>query len=796
MHLIFSCSPPKVILRSNRKTSRALLEVGDRLVPASSAVASPGGGGRVTTHVNASSSCGASTNTTSGETPNASPTFTTSTLTTVPTLPEVSAAVSLLPPTGTTTTPAATSQGTLITPVCLPAVVAQPATSFISPSDLLPVTSTPLVIRIPASLKDVRRGLTLEQGYDGLARPLPVPTFTAAELVTLDGLVGQQAVQELLLPASERGISLPNLGDIQVHIERETGPLFKQLIEELQIKVTNSAVITPSGLMDFIMEHCRFEGHWPRLQQILECYWSHTSTPGDTRTRVVLQARDLDDDNYDPYVPSVQRESADCALLTSGQAAQALSRLAQAMTSSPPSGHRSLPQESDSNEARRELVDFTACEHSGSRQLILKSQVERSSLQLLPQRHVPMNVKPLDMSPSAVTELDATYAEPNSLSWSGTRADVRELMLGGLSFWVAVETAGKAQVLHDKFSLLALIRMLGSAIYWEVLDSTPWMRYTFAESASIIIINWGLTRKSSTSSRGPGNNKKTRRDSQLPGQGTERPPKFALKPMTPADTYVETPGEGSTWLHFGIMVRRYSSQTLGFPNYTARIENKAIRGRWDPFEYLDLLDTKPWKAMWENRIDALVFFCYQDLTPDMIRGLSWIINFMERWMCEYWERGHWVTITIIFYFHRDSRFLALNGRRQKEILNLYNDRKARSTAFSKAKEELICKLRKLHGYDDDIGFEAGLWVVPENPCDWIWRHPAQQISLQEQLEELDILEPARTQWATRGLDDCLLEVAPSELRDQMLIKHERAENRLPEPTSASASDVARHYARQ
>ncbi|KAE9355075.1 hypothetical protein PR003_g3036 [Phytophthora rubi] len=760
----------------------------------------------------------------------------------------------------------------------------------------------------------------------------------------LGGLVGQNVAQELLLPASERGVSPPNLGDIQVrmHVERETAPLLqcfgaddfairvlgtlkhlhvllgqvsqlqtgassfdslveaarliakvgeltalidkqrsnfqaeiqglqaqiarsiaqprpdpsdsdvnqlmddiqrltrkldsfgttrsdavaqrehlenelqssKRLVEDLQAKVANSAVISPSGLIDFIMEHCRFEGHWPRLQQILECYWSRTNMPSDTRTRAVLQARDLDDDNCDPYVPSVQRKSADCAPLSSGQAAQALSRLAQATTSSPvpssdphsgrssvarkltrdskksktrqaslpgpsrPTGRRSTPQESDSSETRQELVDLTASDSSGSRRLVLKSQVERSARQLLPHRHIPMSVKPLDKSSSAVTELDAAYA-----------------------LLVAVETVGKAQVLHDKFSLLALIRMLGSAIYWEALDSTPWMRYVplnyfkaafdrikealltrppehwdplptrssandddfmdydpkdfedadpdddddeaypkpapkrrrlLTAQASPLSSGSKRSRKSSTSSRGPGVKKKTRRDSQSPGQGAERSPKFALKPMTPTDTYAEEPGDGPTWRHFGIMVQRYSSQTLGFPNYTpARIENKDIHARWDPFEYPNLLDTRPWEDMWENRVDTLVFFCYRDPTPEMVRGLGWIINFMEKWMREYWERGHWVPMTIVFYFHQDPRFLALNDKRQKEVLNLDNDRKARSTAFNKTKEELICKLRKLHGYDDEIWFESGLWVVPENPCDWVWRHPAQQISLQE-----------------------------------------------------------------
>ncbi|KAE9246284.1 hypothetical protein PF002_g6816 [Phytophthora fragariae] len=45
----------------------------------------------------------------------------------------------------------------------------------------------------------------------------------------LGSLVGQNVAQELLLPASERGVSPPNLGDIQVrmHVEREKTPLLQ-----------------------------------------------------------------------------------------------------------------------------------------------------------------------------------------------------------------------------------------------------------------------------------------------------------------------------------------------------------------------------------------------------------------------------------------------------------------------------------------------------------------------------------------------------------------------------------------
>ncbi|KAE9004329.1 hypothetical protein PF010_g22977 [Phytophthora fragariae] len=414
-------------------------------------------GGRVT--IPAEDAIASSASTSTGATTNAPPTTVTSMLTTSTKLPSVSAAVISPPPIEAATKP---SSEALVTSTSDPVVATHPSTSFISPPGLPSVTSTPLVVRIPASLEDVRRGATLEQGHDGLTRPLPVTMFTAGELAMRGGLVGKNVAQELLLPASERGVSPLNLGDIQVrmHAEREATPLLqcfgaddfalrvlgtlkhfhtllgqisqlqtgvsnfdslaetvhltakvgeltalidkqrssfqaeiqglqaeiarsiaqprpapsdqdvnqsmdditrkldnfgamrsdavaqreclekelqssKQLVEELQTKVASSAAISPSGLMDFIMEHRRFECHWPRLQQIPECYRSRTNMSSNTRTRVVLQATDLDDDNCDPYVPSVLRKSADCAPLSSEQAAQALSRLTQATTSSP-----------------------------------------------------------------------------------------------------------------------------------------------------------------------------------------------------------------------------------------------------------------------------------------------------------------------------------------------------------------------------------------------------------------------------------------------------------------------------
>ncbi|KAG6622332.1 reverse transcriptase [Phytophthora cinnamomi] len=148
---------------------------------------------------------------------------------------------------------------------------------------------------------------------------------------------------------------------------------------------------------------------------------------------------------------------------------------------------------------------------------------------------------------------------------------------------------------------------------------------------------------------------------------------------------------------------------MGFPNYIpARKKNNEIHARWGPFAYLELLDKKPWNDMWDHRVDYLAFFRHLNLTQDMIRGLSWIVNFMSVWRREYWEHGHWVTTTITIYFRQDPRFVTLSSSRQRVLLQLYEDCKNRSGAFIKANEELMEKLQKLHGYGDEIWFELGL----------------------------------------------------------------------------------------
>lgn len=202
--------------------------------------------------------------------------------------------------------------------------------------------------------------------------------------------------------------------------------------------------------------------------------------------------------------------------------------------------------------------------------------------------------------------------------------------------------------------------------------------------------------------------KKNRRTFQFPDAIEDLPDKYKLPALTVSDTYVETPSGRSSWCYYGVLVQRYTSQTIGFPDYTpTRIDNKLVHARWDPFEYLELIHAAPWEDMWENWVKFLSLFRYSDLGQSMVKGLQWILNFMFVWKREYWERGHWVTMTSIFYFCHDPRFMLLSDDQKLEVINLYLDRKARSNTFFKAKEELMREFQKIEGYGEEIWFEAG-----------------------------------------------------------------------------------------
>ncbi|KAG6586689.1 reverse transcriptase [Phytophthora cinnamomi] len=94
----------------------------------------------------------------------------------------------------------------------------------------------------------------------------------------------------------------------------------------------------------------------------------------------------------------------------------------------------------------------------------------------------------------------------------------------------------------------------------------------------------------------------------------------------------------------------------------------------------------------------------------------------------------------------------------------------------------MTSLEKIGRYDEKIWHEPGLWAVPRDPCYWITRDPKLGFSLSSQLDTVDDLECARTQWATRRSDNAFMNLAPDELVNQFLSDEERSENPVkPDP---------------
>jgi hypothetical protein len=670
-------------------------------------------------------------------------------------------------------------------------------------------------------------------------------------------------------------------------------------------QLDSSRVFSATELMNFLMDRVAFSGYWPRLLELLEDYQHGRPPVSGRRTSMSISARDLASDDCAEFTPLEEKAPAPSGIpsspppLSSGQAAQALSSLAQgssnpsvssslapspASTSSAPSGSGTISgapgkkssrvllpaslvpsgvKKSGSKGFGRQLsrlqtkgstqplagkappgsvsspvVDLTQTSPSGSASSVAKSHKERIALARRPRVYTSAHVRALPKSPSTKSEADVVLHMPDSMDRADIRADLWELLRAGRDFWDAVAELQEAKVKHDLFGKRALVRMLISMIYWEQLDNTPWSSFVpevYYDAAvkkirdpvnSSVPAPWQpLPQQPATSDAessldyfasdfddededsddedflGKVSNTKspvqTRSQKSQPGRssvGGKRPrgsspstgdPSSKRSRQQSGSTFfdiIEVPQAGRvSWTHYGIKVQRVNDQTIGFPKYTAcRNGIAALHARWDPFAYLDLLESEPWDVMWEGRIQTLVFFRRSELSDDLLRGIQMVIGFMFVWRQHYWERLHWVTMTVDFDFEADPRFAKLSQDQRKTLRGLYKDRKARASDFATKKRALVVELEKISDYRSDIWYEPGLWVVPAATCDWILHSPRAQMSLPDQLEELDANEPSRTQWATRRSENAFLNIVPQHVLAKLMGDNERAANPLPE----------------
>ncbi|OWZ00382.1 hypothetical protein PHMEG_00028438 [Phytophthora megakarya] len=211
-----------------------------------------------------------------------------------------------------------------------------------------------------------------------------------------------------------------------------------------------------------------------------------------------------------------------------------------------------------------------------------------------------------------------------------------------------------------------------------------------------------------------GNGKKSR-----PGQERKQTAlaRKSYGPLSDSEKWiVEVPGQGIlSWRHHGVLMKlppgtaNAVTQSFGFPDYAPNlakdVDVQALRERWDPVAFMELMDTKPWDVMFEDRSKFLIL-------------------------------------------HTDGPY----------SVELHRERKAEC---DKAKKEYKKRLddRVDAGLEETILDEPGSWTIPAKCCHWILIHESQvkddgtRYTLNEQMELLDDQEPARAQWNTCVSDE-------------------------------------------
>ncbi|OWZ04936.1 LOW QUALITY PROTEIN: hypothetical protein PHMEG_00023071 [Phytophthora megakarya] len=277
----------------------------------------------------------------------------------------------------------------------------------------------------------------------------------------------------------------------------------------------------------------------------------------------------------------------------------------------------------------------------------------------------------------------------------------------------------------------------------------------------------------------------------------------------------------STFRVFGIKMKFFDKvQTLGFPDYEPhKHETKYLKNRWSMEawdEFLGVVRVKksgtkernvvglhrsatPLKEVhtarsqipargshesstlcspgFKYRSKEFYFHRVRDLSKGVMRGLREYLKSMEEHVEGWWYILHWFTMSME------------DGRAKELHLWRHQCRETLVRNFLL----LVQRLEKIDKFPKTLGYEPGLWILPNTICYWIFKDPSvnfQTVSgvadLRAELLELDEREPARTLWADAASETARLEHVPEAFVSKRLLpKIERAKNLLPVPKPSS-----------
>jgi hypothetical protein len=144
-----------------------------------------------------------------------------------------------------------------------------------------------------------------------------------------------------------------------------------------------------------------------------------------------------------------------------------------------------------------------------------------------------------------------------------------------------------------------------------------------------------------------------------------------------------------------------------------------------------ILQAAPWDEMWAQRVRHIFLFDPNQLSSRQTAYLERVWIFMYRFRREYWTRTHWLAISRNYC--------------GAQLQQYYDQRQADDAVFLQAWKKVRDSAPA--GLSLMIWSEPAFWYVPERPCSWIVG-PVTEVSILDQLAELDELEPIRANWTT------------------------------------------------
>ncbi|OWZ01494.1 hypothetical protein PHMEG_00027099 [Phytophthora megakarya] len=410
--------------------------------------------------------------------------------------------------------------------------------------------------------------------------------------------------------------------------------------------------------------------------------------------------------------------------------------------------------------------------------------------------------------------------------------DIQELMRLHMSYDEALAAARADAELHSHPDARHLISILVRIIYWKSLDRTPWAKYvpswcykeadsklTKALTSSEIPTRWPNLRKDirddtveimaalydsvteeeddegrdATFSPGDDSQSKPQRRTTPPrqakrGRDTASDSSSKAKPKRASSPPKKRAKSGNGKKPRPIQERKQtalarksyrslsdSGKWIVEPDYAPNLAKdedvQSLRDRWDLVAFKELMDTRPWDVMFEDRSKFLILHVRNNLKDIARESLDAIVAFMSVHRRAFWWFGHWVFIDL----ETDDAYSE----------ELHRERKAECDKAKKEYKKLLDD-RVDAGIDETMLDEPGSWTILAKCCHWILMHESQvkddgtRYTLNEQMELLDDQEPARVQWNTCASDEDRINHLPEKYPLKLLKGSQRSsqENRV------------------